>query len=129
MTIGLTHYLILAALLFCCGLFVMTTKRNAVGILIGVELVLNAACLNLVAFSRYRVGTIDGQIAALFIIVLAAAVYLAVVLWLGKRAAARIAPASVPAAPAESRARTRPPRVVRAAGQEAGWPSGSALPR
>ncbi len=73
LTVGLTQYLVLAAFLFCCGLFVMTTKRNAVGILIGVELVLNAACLNLVAFSRYRVGTIDGQIATLFIIVLAAA--------------------------------------------------------
>ncbi len=73
LTIGLTHYLVLAAVLFCCGLYVMTTKRNAVGILIGAELVLNAACLNLVAFSRYRTGRLDGQIAALFVIVLAAA--------------------------------------------------------
>lgn len=73
LTIGLTHYLVLAAFLFCCGLYVMTTKRNAVGILIGAELVLNAAGLNLVAFSRYRTGNPDGQIAALFVIVLAAA--------------------------------------------------------
>jgi NADH-quinone oxidoreductase subunit K len=73
LTIGLTHYLILAALLLCCGLYVMTTKRNAVGILIGAELVLNAAGLNLVAFSRYQAGNIDGQIATLFVIVLAAA--------------------------------------------------------
>ena len=73
MTIGLTHYLVLAALLFCCGLYVMTIKRNAVGVLIGAELVLNAAGLNLVAFSRYRVGTVDGQVFTLFIIVLAAA--------------------------------------------------------
>jgi len=73
MSIGLTHYLVLAALLFCCGLYVMTIKRNAVGVLIGAELVLNAAGLNLVAFSRYRVGTIDGQVFTLFIIVLAAA--------------------------------------------------------
>ncbi len=51
----------------------MTIKRNAVGVLIGVELILNAANINLVAFSRYRVGGIDGQIAALFIVVLAAA--------------------------------------------------------
>jgi NADH:ubiquinone oxidoreductase subunit K len=71
--IGLTHYLVLAAFLFCCGLYVMTTKRNAVGILIGAELVLNAAGLNLVAFSRYGIGGIDGQIATLFVIVLAAA--------------------------------------------------------
>ena len=73
MTIGLTHYLVLAALLFCCGLFVMTVKRNAIGILIGAELVLNAAGINLVAFSRYRAGSIDGQIFTLFVIVLAAA--------------------------------------------------------
>jgi NADH-quinone oxidoreductase subunit K len=73
LTIGLTHYLVLAAVLFCCGLFVMTTKRNAIGILIGAELVLNAAGLNFVAFSRYRTGLIDGQIATLFVIVLAAA--------------------------------------------------------
>jgi NADH:ubiquinone oxidoreductase subunit K len=73
LTIGLMHYLVLAALLFCCGLLVMTIKRNAVGILIGAELVLNAAALNLVAFSRYQVGNLDGQVAALFVIVLAAA--------------------------------------------------------
>jgi NADH:ubiquinone oxidoreductase subunit K len=73
LTIGLAHYLILAAFIFCCGLFVMTIKRNAVGILIGVELILNAANLNLVAFSRYQTGALDGQIVALFVIVLAAA--------------------------------------------------------
>lgn len=73
LTIGLTHYLVLAAFMFCCGLCVMVTKRNAVGILIGVELILNAASLNLVAFSRYQTGALDGQIVALFVIVLAAA--------------------------------------------------------
>lgn len=73
LSITLAHYLVLAAFMFCCGLFAMTIKRNAVGILIGVELVLNAAGLNLVAFSRYRAGALDGQIVALFIIVLAAA--------------------------------------------------------
>ena len=73
LTIGLAHYLVLAAFVFCCGIFVMTIKRNAVGILIGVELVLNAANINLVAFSRYQVGTLDGQITAVFVIVLAAA--------------------------------------------------------
>jgi len=71
--IGLAHYLVLAAFIFCCGLYVMTIKRNAVGILIGVELILNAANLNLVAFSRYQTGALDGQIVALFVIVLAAA--------------------------------------------------------
>ncbi len=73
LTIGLTHYLVLGALLFCCGLYVMATKRNAVGILIGAELVLNAAGINLVAFSHYQAGNLDGQIATLFVIVLAAA--------------------------------------------------------
>jgi NADH:ubiquinone oxidoreductase subunit K len=73
LTIGLTHYLVLAAFMFSCGICVMTIKRNAVGMLIGVELILNAASINLVAFSRYQVGTIDGQIAAVFVIVLAAA--------------------------------------------------------
>ena len=71
--VGLTHYLVLAAFLFCCGLYVMTIKRNAVGVLIGAELVLNAAGLNLVAFSRYGVGNLDGQVFTLFVIVLAAA--------------------------------------------------------
>lgn len=73
LTVGLTHYLVLAAFMFCCGLCSMIVKRNAVGILIGVELVLNAANINLVAFTRYQVGGIDGQIAAIFVIVLAAA--------------------------------------------------------
>ncbi len=72
--VGLTHYLILAAVLFCCGVFVMMTKRNAIGILMGVELVLNSVNVNFVAFDRYRPGGgFDGQIAALFVIVLAAA--------------------------------------------------------
>jgi len=74
MTIGLTHYLIVAAVLFCSGLFTMMTKRNAIGILIGVELVLNSAGVNLVAFDRYLgPGKLDGQITTLFVIVLAAA--------------------------------------------------------
>lgn len=74
LTIGLAHYLVVAAVLFGTGLFAMTTKRNAIGILIGVELVLNSANVNLIAFDRYvGAGRIDGQIMALFVIVLAAA--------------------------------------------------------
>ena len=74
MTIGLVHYLVVAAVLFCCGLFTMMTKRNAIGILIGVELVLNAAAVNLVAFDRFLgPGRLDGQITAVFVIVIAAA--------------------------------------------------------
>lgn len=72
--IGLTHYLIVATLLFVMGIFVMATKRNAVGILIGVEMVLNGASINFVAFNRYRgLETLDGQVTSLFVIVLAAA--------------------------------------------------------
>ncbi len=74
MTIGLTHYLVVAAVLFATGLFTMMTKRNAIGILIGVELVLNSANVNLAAFDRYLgPGKLDGQLTALFVIVLAAA--------------------------------------------------------
>ena len=73
-TIGLTHYLFVAAVLFTGGLFTMMTKRNAIGILIGVELVLNSASVNLIAFDRYLgPGRLDGQITAIFVIVLAAA--------------------------------------------------------
>ncbi len=72
--IGLMHYLILAAAVFSCGVFVMSTKRNAIGILIGIELVLNAVNINFVAFDRYQVvGGCDGQISAVFVIVIAAA--------------------------------------------------------
>ena len=74
--IGLTHYLVVATLLFVMGIFVMVTKRNAIGILIGVEMVLNGASLNLIAFNRYVAGGLphmDGQVGSLFIIVLAAA--------------------------------------------------------
>lgn len=74
MTIGLTQYLVVSVVFFCCGLLTMIVKRNAVGILIGVELVLNAAALNLVAFDRFHgPGRVDGNIGALFVIVLAAA--------------------------------------------------------
>ena len=82
--IGLTHYLILGALLFVCGAVCMAVKRNAIGILMGVELVLNGANINYVAFARYNpVFRIEGQVFALFVIVLAAAeaaVALAIVL-------------------------------------------------
>lgn len=74
MAIGLTHYLVVAAVMFVAGLYTMMTKRNAIGILIGVELVLNAATINLVAFDRYLgPDRLDGQITAIFVIVLAAA--------------------------------------------------------
>ncbi len=72
--IGLHHYLILAAIMFVCGLLTIMLKRNSIGILIGVELILNAANVNLVAFNHYNpTGGLDGQIFAIFVIVLAAA--------------------------------------------------------
>ena len=72
--IGLTHYLLLGAVLFVCGAVCMATKRNAIGVLIGVELVLNGAGINFVAFARYNPAfEVEGQTFALFVIVLAAA--------------------------------------------------------
>jgi len=76
--IGLNHYLVLAAFIFVCGLLSMMLKRNAIGILMGVELILNAANVNLVAFNRFAHGgagelKLDGQVFAIFVIVLAAA--------------------------------------------------------
>ena len=72
--IGLNHYVLLGALLFVCGVVCMATKRNAIGVLMGVELVLNGAGVNFVAFSRFNPAfAIEGQVFALFIIVLAAA--------------------------------------------------------
>jgi NADH-quinone oxidoreductase subunit K len=82
--ITLTHYLLLGALLFVCGAVCMATKRNAIGVLMGVELVLNGATINFVAFAHFnRAFEVEGQVFALFVIVLAAAeaaVALAIVL-------------------------------------------------
>ena len=70
---SLTAYLLIGAVLFVCGAICMATKRNAIGVLMGVELVLNGANVNFVAFSRYTTLGIDGQVYSLFVIVLAAA--------------------------------------------------------
>jgi len=70
----LEHMLLLAAVLFCCGVYTILTRRNAVAVLMGVELVLNAANLNFVAFAQYtRTGGIHGGVFAVFVILLAAA--------------------------------------------------------
>ncbi|QDU95407.1 NADH-quinone oxidoreductase subunit NuoK [Lignipirellula cremea] len=75
--ITVSHYLAVGAVLFVTGVVCMATKRNVIGVLMGVELVLNGANINFVAFgSKYlREETIglDGQLIALFVIVLAAA--------------------------------------------------------
>lgn len=78
--VGLPHYLVVGAILFVCGVVCMTIKRNAVGVLMGIELVLNGANINFVAFGSpmlqakggHSLG-LDGQWFALFVIVLAAA--------------------------------------------------------
>ena len=71
--LSLQHFLVLSAILFCLGLFCVLTRRNAIGILMGVEMILNSANLNYVAFARYNGGAYDGQIFAIFVIMLAAA--------------------------------------------------------
>ena len=83
MTIGLFHYLVVGALLFSAGVTTVLARRNAVGILIGLELILNAANLNLVAFDRYGPSPLRGSVFALFVLAVAAAeaaVALAIVL-------------------------------------------------
>jgi len=73
-TVGLEHYLILSAILFSVGLYGVLSKRNAVVILMCIEIMLNAVNIALVAFSRYIVPTaLTGQIFALFVMVVAAA--------------------------------------------------------
>ena len=66
--IGLSHYLIISAALFSLGIMAVLTRKNAVNVLMGVELILNSANINLVAFSKYSAGNINGQIFAIFVI-------------------------------------------------------------
>ena len=71
--IGIHHFLTVSGLLFVAGLFTVLTRRNAIGILMGVELILNSANINFVAFSRFGGGALDGQVFTIFAIMLAAA--------------------------------------------------------
>jgi len=72
--IGLTHYLVLSAVLFCIGLYGALTRRNAVIILMCIELMLNAVNISLIAFSSYIVPLLlTGQVFAIFVMVVAAA--------------------------------------------------------
>jgi NADH-quinone oxidoreductase subunit K len=76
MQVPLSWYLIVAAALFCIGLYGALSRRNAVGILMGVELMLNAVNVNLLAFWRYvevAGGTLSGQVFAIIVITVAAA--------------------------------------------------------
>lgn len=74
MSVGLEHYLVLSAVLFCIGLYGVLTKRNAVIILMCIELMLNAVNISLVAFSGYIVPSmLTGQVFSIFVMVVAAA--------------------------------------------------------
>jgi NADH:ubiquinone oxidoreductase subunit K len=86
--ISLTDFLVVSAVLFCVGLYMIVSKQNAIQVLIGIELMLNGAILNLVAFGKYDRMDNGGQMFALFAIVLAAAttaVALAIILNVYKR--------------------------------------------
>ncbi len=72
---SLSSYLAIAAVLFAAGVLAISTRRNAIGVLIGLELMLNAAALQFTAYGRFRSDGLDvqGQTAAIFVIVVAAA--------------------------------------------------------
>jgi len=76
---GIAHFMVVGAVMFVCGAMCMATKRNALGVLMGIELVLNGANINFVAFGSKYLGAgegslgLDGPLIALFVIVLAAA--------------------------------------------------------
>jgi len=81
---GLQPYLILSAVVFCIGLFGVTTRRNTIGILLGIELMMNAVNINLIAFARYT-ATVSGMVFTVFTIcitVTEAALGLAIVILL-----------------------------------------------
>ncbi len=72
--VGLTHYVILSSILFCVGIFGVLTRRNAIAILMSIELMFNAVNINFVAFSKFVTpGEFIGQIFAIFVITIAAA--------------------------------------------------------
>lgn len=69
----LEQLMIVAAIFFVCGLYTMMTRKNAVAVLMGVELVLNAANINFIAIAQYTTAPVSGNTFALFVILLAAA--------------------------------------------------------
>lgn len=85
---GITSYLIISFILFLAGLLTAASKRNIIGIFMGIELILNSAALNFAAFSKLTARSLDGQLVSLFVIVLAAteaAIALALLLAIYKR--------------------------------------------
>lgn len=86
--VGLNHFLIVSAILFSLGLYGIVSRKNAILVLMGIELVLNSANINFIAFTRYGNYGLSGQVVALFVIVLAAAeaaIALAIVLNIYKK--------------------------------------------
>lgn len=87
LNVGLTHFLIISSALFSLGVYGVVTRKNAVMVLMGIELILNSANINFIAFARFGNFGQSGQLIALFVIVLAAAeaaIALAIVLNLYK---------------------------------------------
>lgn len=85
--VGLNHFLVVSSVLFSLGIYGVVTRKNAVMVLMGIELILNAANINFVAFAKYGNFGLGGQVMALFVIILAAAeaaIALAIVLNLYK---------------------------------------------
>jgi NADH-quinone oxidoreductase subunit K len=73
MEVGLNHFLVLSTILFGLGLFAMIARRNAILVLMGIELILNACNINLIAFSKYGGLDVDGQVVSIFVMILAVA--------------------------------------------------------
>jgi NADH-quinone oxidoreductase subunit K len=81
--VGLYQFLVVSAILFSLGIFGVITRKNAIMVLMGIELILNSANVNLIAFARFGMMNLTGQMVAIFVIILAAAeaaVLLAIVL-------------------------------------------------
>ncbi len=73
LTVSLTHFLVISVVLFSRGMYGVITRKNAVMVLMGIELILNSANINFIAFAKFGNFGLQGQIIALFVIVLAAA--------------------------------------------------------
>lgn len=73
LNIGLTHFLVISVILFAFGIYAVVTRKNAIMVLMGIELILNSANINFIAFARFGNFGLQGQVIALFVIVLAAA--------------------------------------------------------
>ena len=70
---GLHGYLAVGAVLLVLGIIGILSRKNSIGILLGIELILNAAAINFVTFSKYRTASVEGQVVSLFVILIAAA--------------------------------------------------------